>query len=259
MPHIAHDGIETFYAEHGAGSPVVLIHGAEADHSMFDRLVPHLSPRWRCLAYDQRDSGRTRNGAEEYQIEQLADDVAGFIATLGLPRAHVLGTSLGSVVAQHLAVRHPQRVDRLVLSSAIRAGQVMTDFAPETAARLATLRADPVANADALAAHFFPPAHLKEHPGLFASLRSPRSPEQAARRAGLLRRRYDLDISGITTPTLILAGAKDGLIPPAHSLSIADEIQGAERHVLEGVGHVGSVQAPEATAKIIERFLSTRR
>jgi len=259
MPHIAHDGIETFYAEHGAGSPLVLIHGAEADHSMFDRLVSHLSTRWRCLAYDQRDSGRTRNGAEEYQIEQLADDVAGFIAALGLPRAHVFGTSLGSVVAQHLAVRHPQRVDRLVLSSAIRAGQLITDFAPETAARLATLRADPVANADALAAHFFPAAYLKEHPGLFASLRSPRSPEQAARRAGLLRRRYDLDIKAITNPTLVLAGAEDGLIPPAHSLSIADEIPGAERHVLEGVGHVGSVQAPEATAKIIERFLSTRR
>lgn len=259
MPHIVHDGIETFYAEHGAGSPLLLIHGAEADNSMFDRLVPLLSTRWRCLAYDQRDSGRTRNGAAEYQIEQLADDAAGFIAAVGLPRAHVFGTSLGSVIAQHLAVRHPERVDRLVLSSAIRAGQLMTDFAPETAARLATLRADPVANADALAAHFFPAAHLKEHPGLFASLRSPRSAEQAARRAGLLRRCYDLDISGIANPTLVLVGAEDGLVPPAHSLSIADEIPGAERHALEGVGHVGSVQSPAATAQVLERFLSTRR
>ena len=57
----------------------------------------------------------------------------------------------------------------------------------------------------------------------------------------------------------LLVGADDGLIPPAHSLSIADEIPAAERHVLEGVGHVGSVQAPEATAQIIERFLGTRR
>ena len=259
MPHIAHDGIETFYAEHGTGAPLVLIHGAEADHSMFDRLVPLLSPRWRCLAYDQRDSGRTQNGASEYQIEQLGDDVAGFIAALGLPRAHVFGTSLGSVIAQQLAVRHPERVESLVLSSAIRAGQLMTDFAPERAARLAALRADPVANADALAAHFFPAAHLKAHPGLFASLRSPRTPEQATRRAGLLRRRYDLDISAIKCPTLVLVGAEDGLIPPAHSLSIADEIPGAERHVLEGVGHVGSVQAPEATAQIVEGFLSKRR
>jgi len=259
MPHIAHDGIETFYAEHGAGPAIVLIHGAEAENTMFDRLVPRLSTRWRCLAYDQRDSGRTRNGTDEYQIEQLADDAAGFIAALGLSRAHVFGTSLGSVIAQQLAVRHPDRVDRLILSSAIRAGQVMTDFAPERAARLATLRADPVANADALAAHFFPAAHLREHPGLFASLRSPRSPEQAARRAGLLRRRYDLDISAITSPTLVLVGAEDGLIPPAHSLSIADEIPGAERHALEGVGHVGSVQAPEATAQIIEGFFSARR
>jgi pimeloyl-ACP methyl ester carboxylesterase len=255
MPHLAHNGIETFYAAHGDGPPIVLIHGAEADHSMFDRLVPHLASGFRCIACDQRDSGSTRNPADEYPIEQLADDVAGFIKVLGLPRAHVFGTSLGSVIAQHLAVRHPQRVDRLVLSSAIRAGHVMTDFAPETAARLATLRADPIANADALAAHFFPAAHLKDHPGIFASLRSPRTPEQSARRAGLLRRRYELNLSAIASPTLVLVGAEDGLIPPAHSLSIAHAIPGASRHVLDGVGHVGSVQAPAETARIIQEFL----
>ena len=255
MPYIAHDGIETCYAEQGEGPPIVLIHGAEADHGMFDRLVPHLATHWRCIAYDQRDSGGTRNGPAEYQIEQLADDAAGFIAALSLPRAHIFGTSLGSVIAQHLAVRHPQRVDRLVLSSAIRAGQVMADFAPETAARLAILRADPVANAKALAAHFFPGAFLRDHPGLFASLRSPRTPDQAARRAGLLRRRYTLDIGTILNPTLVLVGAEDGLIPPAHSLSIADEIPRAERSVLEGVGHIGSAQAPAVTAQLLASFL----
>jgi pimeloyl-ACP methyl ester carboxylesterase len=256
MPHVAHDGVETFYAAQGDGAPLVLIHGAEADHSMFDRLVPHLARSFRCIAYDQRDSGGTRNGTKEYPIEQLADDAGGFIAALDFPRAHVFGTSLGSVVAQQLAVRHPQRVDRLVLSSAIRAGHVMTDFAPETAARLAVLRADPIANADALEAHFFPAAYLKDHPGLFASLRSARTPEQSARRAGLLRRRYDLDLGRIASPTLVLVGAEDGLIPPAHSLSIADAIPGAARKMLDGVGHVGSVQAPAETAHIIEAFLT---
>lgn len=256
MPHIAHDGIETYYAEQGRGTPLLLIHGAEADHTMFDRLVPLLATHWRCLAYDQRDSGKTQNGTAEYSIEQLADDAASFVAALGLPRAHVFGTSLGSVVAQHLAVRHPGRVNRLVLSSAIRAGRLMTEFAPETAARLAVLRADPIKNADALAAHFFPAAYLKEHPGLFASLRSPRTEAQSARRAGLLRRSYALDIATIASPTLVLAGAEDGLIPPSHSLSIADEINGAARHVLEGVGHVGSVQAPAETAEILNAFLS---
>ncbi len=256
MPTIAHDGIETCYADQGQGPPIVLIHGAEADHGMFDRLVPHLAADFRCIVYDQRDSGGTRNGPDGYRIEQLADDAAGFISALSLPRAHVFGTSLGSVIAQHLAVRHPQRVDRLVLSSAIRAGRVMADFAPETAARLATLRADPVANADALAAHFFPPAFLRDHPGLFASLRSPRSPDQAARRAGLLRSRYDLDLGTIVNPTFVLVGAEDGLIPAAHSLSIADEIPGAERAVLDGVGHIGSVQAPAITAQLLARFLS---
>jgi 3-oxoadipate enol-lactonase len=253
--HVAHDGIETFCSDAGSGSPLILIHGAEADHGMFSRLLPHLSRRWRCIAYDQRDSGATRNGTADYAIEQLADDVAGLIDALGLQRAHIFGTSLGSVVAQHLAVRHPDRVDALVLSSAIRAGQVMADFAPDRAARMAALRADPVANAEALERHFFPDAFLKDNPGIFASLRSPRSPEQSARRAGLLRRRYELDLDAIRSRALVLVGGADALIPPAHSLTIADAIPGAARHVLDGVGHVGSVQAPEATARIVSAFL----
>lgn len=256
MPHVTHDGIETFYAAHGDGPALVLIHGAEADHSMFDRLVPHLAPRFRCIAYDQRDSGGTRNGTDPYPIEQLADDAAGLIAALGLERAHVFGTSLGSVIAQQLAVRSPRCVDRLVLSSAIRAGHVMTEFAPETAARLAVLRADPIANADALAEYFFPAAYLADHPGILASLRSARTTGQSARRADLLRRRYGLDLGTIANPTLVLVGAEDALIPPAHSLSIADAIPGARHHVLDGIGHVGSVQAPAEIARILATFLT---
>ena len=160
-----------------------------------------LAPRFRCIAYDQRDSGARAIGANDYPIEQMADDVAGFIAALGLRRAHVFGTSLGGVIAQELAVRHPQRVDRLVLSSAIRAGQLMTDFAPETAARLAVLRADPVANADALAAHFFPAAYLeatsrsvriaaqRAHAGAVRAARRPAAPPLRARHSARSRAR----------------------------------------------------------------------
>ena len=72
----------------------------------------------------------------------------------------------------------------------------------------------------------------------------------------MLRRRYELDLGTIGSPTLVLVGAEDGLIPPAHSLSIADAIPGASRHVLDGIGHVGSVQAPADTARIVAAFLT---
>lgn len=256
MPTITHDGIETAYAKAGEGPPILLVHGAEADSTMFTRLMPHLAARgWRAIAYDQRDSGATRNPASEYTIETLADDAAGLIASLGLVRAHVFGTSLGSVVAQHLAVRHPERVDALVLSSAIRAGRTADAIPPERVARLAELRADPAANADALARFFFPEDFLAANAGILASLRSPRTPEQSARRAPLLRRPDAPDLGGIPARTLVLAGAADALVTPAHTLAIADEIPGAERLALEGVGHVGSVQAPEETATAVDRFL----
>ena len=211
MPHIAHDGIETFYAERGDGPALVLIHGAEADHSMFDRLVPHLAPRFRCIAYDQRDSGETRNGTADYPIEQLADDVAGFIAALGLSaRARVRHVAR----QRHRAAArraHPQRVDRLVLSSAIRAGQVMTEFAPETATRLR--RCAPIRSQTPmrLPQHFFPAAFLRTIRESSPRCAARASAEQSARRADLLRRRYELDLSTITRPTLVLVGAEDRL------------------------------------------------
>lgn len=255
MPTVAHDGIESDYAEQGDGPPVLLIHGAEAVRTMFARLLPRLAARgWRAVAYSQRDSGATRNPPTDYAIETLADDAAGLIDALGLARAHVFGTSLGSVVAQHLAVRHPGRVDALVLSSAIRAGRTADAIPPETVARLAALRADPVANADALARHFFPADFLAANPGIFPSLGSRRTPEQSARRAPLLRRLDAPDLGAIRARTLVLAGAADALVTPAHTLAIADEIPGAERAALEGVGHVGSVQAPERTAAAVDRF-----
>ena len=250
-------GVEIAYATTGEGPPLLLVHGGEADHSMFDAFVPHLAPRFACVAYDQRDSGGTRNPDAPYGVEELADDAAALIAALGLGRAHVFGTSLGSVVAQALAVRHPGRVDRLVLSAAIRIGRRIADIAPETDAALARLRKDPARNAAEIARYFYPDAHLARHPHLaqrFAG--GTRTPEQRARRGALIPRAPLLPLGGIAAPTLVLAHAGDRLVPPAHSLSIAAEIPGARTVVLEGLGHVGTIQAPERVARAVGAFLA---
>ena len=120
-------GISIAYAVTGAGPPLVLIHGAEADHTMFDQFVPFMASDFACIGYDQRDSGATINPPEPYDVTDLADDAAGLIAALGHRKVHVFGTSFGSIIAQALAVRHPALVDRLVLSAAIRIGRSIAD------------------------------------------------------------------------------------------------------------------------------------
>ncbi|HEX4366641.1 MAG TPA: alpha/beta fold hydrolase [Rhodopila sp.] len=250
-------GVSVAYVVTGTGAPLVLIHGAEADHTMFDHFVPLLTGDFACIGYDQRDSGETVNPEAPYGIEDMADDAAGLITALGHRKAHVFGTSLGSIIAQALAVRHPAMVDRLVLSAAIRIGRSVGDIAPETAAELGRLRADPARNGMAIARYFYTEDHLAQHPELaqrFAG--SKRTPAQQARRGALIPGAPLLPLGGITAPTLVLAHAEDRLIPPAHSLGIAAEIPGARTVVLDGLGHVGTIQAPERVAAVVRGFLA---
>jgi 3-oxoadipate enol-lactonase len=242
--------------QNGHGAPVILIHGAEADHSMFDAFGALLAEHFTVIAYDQRDSGATRNPPTPYGIGEMADDAAALIAALGYERAHVFGTSLGGVIAQVLAVRHPQRVDRLVLSSTFRAGLPPMAINPDAFPRLASLRAGLPGTAAEIATYFFPAAHIAAHPGvidIFAG--NSRDAGQKQRRAAILARPVENDLAAITAPTLVLVGAGDRLIPPAHTLSLAHEIAGARTVSIAGLGHVGTLQDPRAVAREVLAFL----
>jgi len=243
----------------GTGAPVVLIHGAEADHSMFDAFGALLAEHFTVVAYDQRDSGGTRNPPLSYGLTEMADDAAALIAALGYERAHVFGTSLGGVIAQVLAVRHPGRIDRLVLSSTFRAGVPPPSINPDVFPRLAALRAGLPGTAAEIATFFFPVAHIAAHPEVVDIFNgTSRTAEQRQRRAGILAQAVACDLAAITAPTLVLVGADDRLIPPAHTLSLARAIAHAQTATLPGLGHVATLQAPDVVARAVIAFLKTR-
>lgn len=254
--HLDANGTSIAFAQTGKGPPLVLIHGAEADHSMFDAFARLLAPHFTVIAYDQRDSGSTRNPTAPYGLDDLADDAAALIAALGHQRAHIFGTSLGGVIAQVLAVRHPGRIDRLVLSSTFRAGTPPLSINPEVFASLGVLRARLPDSAGEIARYFFPDDHIARHPevvGTFSG--SSRTAEQRQRRAGILARPVAVDLGSITAPTLVLAAADDRLVPPAHTLALAREIGGARTATIAGVGHVATIQDPVRVAERVIAFL----
>jgi len=256
MCTIEANGTSIAYKQSGGGAPVILIHGAEADHSMFDAFGALLAEHFTVIAYDQRDSGATRNPPTPYGIGEMADDAAVLIAGLGHERAHVFGTSLGGVIAQVLAARDPQRVDRLVLSSTFRAGVPPLSINPEVFTRLAALRAGLPGTAAEIATNFFPARHIAAHPevvGIFTG--NSRDAAQKQRRAAILARPAESNLAAITAPTLVLVGAEDRLIPPAHTLSLAKEIAGARTVSIAGLGHVGTLQDPHAVAGEVLAFL----
>ncbi len=243
------------FAREGAGPPLVLMHGAEASRQMFATLVPHLARHFSVITYDQRDCGETEGPDRASTLEDLANDAQLLVQGLGLRRAHVFGSSFGGRVAQALALLHPDLVDRLVLGSTWPVPETYEASCPE-AGRIGELRRNLPATAEELATWFFPEHFLTQRPELrhlFASVRP--ASARSARRGETVQTTLQRTLVDIASPTLLLTGALDRVVPPGVTLSMATRIEGAETVLLPGIGHVVAMQAPELLADCITRFL----
>ena len=111
------NGQDLFYEIHGDGPPLVLVMGIGYDSSLWMlQQVPALSTRFRVVLLDNRDAGRSSRADRPYAIADMADDVAGLLEALDIHRTHLLGLSMGSMIGMEFALRHGDRLDRLVLA-----------------------------------------------------------------------------------------------------------------------------------------------
>ncbi|WP_050424451.1 alpha/beta fold hydrolase [Bradyrhizobium tropiciagri] len=260
MQSLEANGVVTAFEKTGHGEPIVLLHGGEADHSMFDGLAPVLATHFTVIAYDQRDSGATRNPPSSYSLADLADDAAALIRGLGYDRAHVFGTSLGGQIAQVLAARHPGSIDRLILSSTWKVNRSPLVVNADTFRTLASYRADTVGNAPKIAEFFFPPEYLRTRPQLIEIFRgSSRDDGQKARRGALLAQPVAAELARFDRPTLLLVGGEDRLIPNAETFALARDLARVETRTIANAGHVASIQAPERVAEAVTAFLNSKK
>ena len=133
------NGLSLYYAEHGCGEPLVLLHGGFGTGEMFGPVLPALAAQRRVIAVDLQAHGRTADVGRPLRYETMADDVAALIGHLGLVRSDVMGVSMGGGVALRTAIQHPEAVDRLVLVSVPfrrdgwfpEIGAAMRQFTPE--------------------------------------------------------------------------------------------------------------------------------
>src|SRR5829696_7657480 len=121
-------------------APVLLVMGLGMAATGWWRTVPVLSERFRVLSFDNRGAGRSDKPPGPYTVAQLADDAVAVLDAAGVGRAHVYGVSLGGMIAQEIALRHPARVDRLVLAATTAGGRAAAQ-AHDAADRLAALSA----------------------------------------------------------------------------------------------------------------------
>src|SRR3954466_8081678 len=141
------DGTKLYWEESGAGAPLLLIQGLGWSAEMWYSLIPELETAYRVIRYDARGIGRSDGPPGPYPIERMADDALAVLGAAGVERAHVLGVSLGGIVAQEIALRHPTRVVSLLLGCTHPGGEETIWPAPDVLASLknrATMTLDEV-------------------------------------------------------------------------------------------------------------------
>jgi len=115
MPQLRSNGINLYYEEHGSGDPLLLIMGFTVSSVGWHWNIPTFAQEFRTIVFDNRGGGQSDKPDEPYTMTMFADDTAGVLDNLGIDQAHVFGISMGGMIAQEFALRHPQRVKTLVL------------------------------------------------------------------------------------------------------------------------------------------------
>jgi 3-oxoadipate enol-lactonase/4-carboxymuconolactone decarboxylase len=258
MPFALSHGARIYWRADGAADkPVlVLLTSIGTDLSLYDPVVPLLTPDFRVLRIDTRGHGASDAPAGDYTLDLLADDVLAVMDAANAPKAAICGTSLGGMIAMALAPKAPERILGLVLAC--------TSPAMDPAVwdqRLALIRDQGLsAIVEAVLDRFFSLGFRAQHPEGVETVRAgllAQNPDGYRGCGAAIRDMALLDrLPAITAPTLVLTGAQDVATPfEGHAERIVAAVPGA-RHVQIGGAHLLSLEAPSAFAGAVRSFLA---
>lgn len=263
MEHANINGVKMAYQLRGTGTLLVMIHGAQGDQTMFNDLAAMFARSYRVLTFDQRGSGLSDKPHAEYSIPQLADDTAALMDHIGFEVAHIIGVSMGGMIALEFALRHARRVRTLVLGCTTPGGPRAIRIGGAAFADAYSTR--PMSSEErgrALAAAAFTGGYIDRHPEIIPAMIEARRQRpldpfvlDARLKAAIKHDVFDR-LEQIASPTLVITGKDDALIAWENSRLLADRIPNAELVLLEPAGHCFWLEKPEESRSAIERFLA---
>jgi 3-oxoadipate enol-lactonase len=256
---LAVPGSHLHYEVRGSGPPVVLIHGGNLDAGMWDDDVAALAPRFRVVTYDVRPYGRSGPATPDYAWHE---DLRALLDHLKIERAHLVGLSLGARLAINFALAYPSRVDRLVLAGP---GVDGWTFAPDPhlPALIAAAKARDAKQATALWL-----AHPYMAPAMRDPTLAPRLRQLAARNEHIWTQSIGpavvpsppalTRLGEIRAPTLIMVGTLDLPDIQGTAKRLATDVPGARLEIIEGIGHMVNLEAPDRFRTLVTAFLTSR-
>jgi 3-oxoadipate enol-lactonase len=265
MPKVKAGAINLNYEIFGDGPPLLLIMGFGMPGAAWMPMLPFLTG-FKCYYFDNRGTGYSDKPEGIYTIPDMADDAANLMSAIGLERASVYGISMGGMIAQELALRHPERVTKLVLGCTMPGGPSAIPAADEVVQTLrdgSRMMADnPDAALDLIIPLLFPPDFTAAHPEIkqfmLAGIQmAPPTPSTTADRAlaGIMQFDAFDRLPAIKCPVLIVHGEQDILVPPRNAALIKEKIPQAELYMIPGAGHNFAAADPFGVCRYITDWL----
>jgi pimeloyl-ACP methyl ester carboxylesterase len=254
--------VQIAWERHGSGPPLLLVHGLGYARWGWEPVLPGLVERFDVLLFDNRGIGESDAPRGPYTVAELADDAIQVLDEAGVDRAHVLGTSLGGMVAQELALSYPERVDRLVLASTTPGGAKAHPMPQQTVALLAEAATlDPVTALRRFVENALSPGTVAARPELVERILAHRLETaqdpvawaaQAA--AGATFDAFDR-LGTLSAAALVQHGDEDVVVDPRNAALLLELLPDARLERFGGCGHLFFWEQPEQFVASVVSFL----
>lgn len=262
MPMVKVNDINMYYESYGEGEPLILISGNGGESSQWKEHASVFSKEYRVITFDNRGAGRSDKPDIPYSIEMMANDVIGLMDTLEIEKAHVLGASMGGMIAQNIAFLYPDRVKSLILTVTMMKVSSRAQYVCNQSIKHVQEGSDPEALAQYSVAWSFP-EKVFEKPENVEIIKNSMLIMLNQQNIKGFKRQNDAAsefnssswVSEIKVPTLVIGGEGDIVLPPKYSgQELAKAISGSKFISLPGA-HMAYLVSTEAFQKHVMEFL----
>ncbi|MCW3066048.1 MAG: alpha/beta hydrolase [Solirubrobacterales bacterium] len=264
MPFARNGTVNLHWESFGEGPAVLLVAGQGMTVDGWWATIPVLARSFRVIAFDNRDTGRSSRSPWPYSVAQMAHDAVAVLDATGEQHAHVYGISLGSLVAQEVALRHPDRVEALVLGASSAGGFAAYKPAPTSFAQTFLVRAGamgPEEAAWAAVPYTYAEQTRRSHADRIVAdiahrVSSPPEPLAYLHQAAAVATHDAYDrLNQMSAPTLVVHGEQDVFVPPANGLVLAERIPSAQLRLWPDAAHMYTIDEPRADREIAQFLL----